>query len=67
METPLRTKRVERDWTQIRLARIAGVNPSTVARAERGVRISPLAQGRIARALGLERFDVFPNGEEPPA
>jgi transcriptional regulator with XRE-family HTH domain len=64
METPLRTKRVERDWTQIRLARIAGVNPSTVAKAERGIRISPLAQGRIARALEAERFDLFPISEE---
>lgn len=56
---PLKSARVSALITQVELARRAGVDASTIVRAEKGQRISQLSEERIARALGLTRDQLF--------
>lgn len=56
--------RVRRLWTQKDLATAAGVHEWTVRRAEKGGKLSPLTEERIAQAYGLTREEVFPEPEE---
>jgi transcriptional regulator with XRE-family HTH domain len=56
----VRDARVSALLTQEQLAEKAGVDTSTIVRAERGEGISYLSKERIARALGLGRRDLFP-------
>lgn len=64
MRERVRDARVDLDLTQAKLAEQAGVSTVTIVRAERGDPISPLAQARIARALGFPRKQLFEPAEE---
>ncbi len=51
--------RLERNWTQADLGRLAGVGQATVQRAERGASVQMTSMIRLLRALGLlEALDV---------
>lgn len=55
--------RLEHDppWSASQLARAAGLNKAQVSRIERGLWVPrDVTQQKIARALGLDRGDVFP-------
>jgi len=52
--------RAQLDLTQQTLAQEAGVDLSTIVRAEKGLKLSPLSQARIARALGRLVEELFP-------
>lgn len=49
------------------LAEQAGVSYDTVARAERGIRISALSAARIARVLGIDWLEIALEPEESTA
>jgi transcriptional regulator with XRE-family HTH domain len=51
--------RLERNWTQADLGRLAGVGQATVQRAEGGASVQMTSMVRLLRALGLlEALDV---------
>jgi transcriptional regulator with XRE-family HTH domain len=56
--------RIEQDLTQAEVAQKAGVTPKIVRAAEQGESISPLSQGRVARALGIDVELLFPTTTE---
>jgi transcriptional regulator with XRE-family HTH domain len=61
----LRDLRAAKGWTQIKLAVRANVAPGTVAFAERDERYPDLIRReRIARALGVERREIWPEEQE---
>lgn len=51
----IRSARFEEGWTQKELAEKAGVCLTVVLKAERGASISAVSNGKIRKALGLER------------
>jgi len=52
--------RQERYLSQEKLARLAGVNPRTVATFERGLRVpNSLTVAKLARALGVEPCELM--------
>jgi transcriptional regulator with XRE-family HTH domain len=60
-------ERAARDWSQVELAKRAGVSPSTVALAETGdTKTSPRTLYRIARALELDPIELLrlPQGRQ---
>ncbi len=59
-----RAARALNELTKRRLAELAGVSYDTVCRAERGERISDVSAVKIARALGLEPHDLWPELRE---
>lgn len=62
--TRLRRIRLDRDWTQARVAERAGLDRTTVGALERGETSGPLALIALLRALG--RLEVLaPLLEEP--
>ena len=68
----MRHRRQERGWTQMELAKRAGVDVAWINRLERGERknISLTAARRIARALGVSLdylADTFGESEAVPA
>ena len=68
----MRQRRQERGWTQMELAKRAGVDVAWINRLERGERknISLTAARRIARALGVSLdylADTFGESEAVPA
>jgi transcriptional regulator with XRE-family HTH domain len=67
MTNPLQDARVDADLTMSQLAQRAGVALDTISRAEKGMTLSPLTQARIARALGRDRRELFPEPEEATA
>lgn len=60
----MRRLREERDWTQAKLARAAGMDPASLNQIETGKR-SPRVETleKIAGALEVEVGDFFPKGE----
>ncbi len=63
----LRSLRVRRSFaslTQEELARLAGLNPATVWRAEHGHAISPRAARRIADVLGCHPAELMLEPEQ---
>jgi transcriptional regulator with XRE-family HTH domain len=61
----LRDLRLAKGWTQGRLAARARVAPNTIGHAERGERApSLLVRERIARALGVSRFEIWPSDDD---
>ena len=60
--------RLERNWTQAELSRLAGVGQATVQRAERGESVQMTSMVRMLRALGLlEALDAaIPESIELP-
>lgn len=49
----IRELRLEKEWTQARLAHEAGLNEKTIRRAEDGQPVWELTLARIANALGV--------------
>src|SRR5262245_59772391 len=60
---PVRGLRLERGWTLLKLAVLAGCSPSTVCAAERGYLPGRLAN-RLAHALGVDPLDLRVPGTE---
>lgn len=60
----LRTLRVNRLWTQAKLAAIAEVDAAEISRAETGKPISKFSRVKIARVFDLDPDVLFP---EPSA
>lgn len=50
--------RVLRGWSKRRLAQVAGIDPATVGRVERGVNLKPETVKKIADVLGIEMTDL---------
>lgn len=50
----LKAEREKKKWSQARLARLAGIAPSTVSSIEAGRAHGPFVAPAIARALGVE-------------
>lgn len=65
--TAVLDRRLELELTQQEAADKAGVSYRTMARAEQGLPVRRLSQQAIARALGRERRDLFPDPEEREA
>lgn len=64
----LRDLRAAKGWTQIKLAVRANVAPGTIAFAERDERYPDLIRReRIARALGVDRREIWPEGARAAA
>jgi putative transcriptional regulator len=64
----IRDFRLEKQWTQEKLAQKARVTFSTISLLERGHRNpSPLVAYRIAKALGRDLQEVFPDVPEEAA
>jgi transcriptional regulator with XRE-family HTH domain len=60
----LRKLRVEdKGWTKEELSRVARVSAQTIRKAERGLPISEVSMGRIAKALGVPLQKLFPEAE----
>jgi transcriptional regulator with XRE-family HTH domain len=60
----LRKLRVEeKGWSKEELARAAGVSAQTIRKAERGLHISEVSMGRIAKVLGVSLQKLFPDAE----
>ncbi|HXF72131.1 MAG TPA: helix-turn-helix transcriptional regulator [Actinomycetota bacterium] len=60
----LRDLRIAKGWNQTRLAARAKVSIGTISFAERGIRQpQELTQERIARALGVDRREIWPDSE----
>ena len=60
----LRKLRVEdKGWSKEELSRVAGVSAQTIRKAERGLQISEVSMGRIAKALGITLQKLFPGAE----
>ena len=55
----------ERGLTQAQLARLAGLDPGTVAHLLRGGHCSTQTLEQVAEALGIEMADLFLPAEEP--
>ena len=51
--------RLEKGWSQIRVARISGLAPATVHRVERGLFQKPETVLRIAQALGVPMRELL--------
>lgn len=51
----IKAARFELGWTQDDLAREANVCVNTIRNLERGKDISPVTNGKVRKALGLER------------
>jgi len=57
----LRDLRISRGWNQTKLATRAKVSIGTISVAERDERVPQLlTQERVARALGMQRRDIWP-------
>jgi len=68
MPNNVRSARAKKLWSQEKLAAEAGVALKTVSFVERGVvRPNVLTQEKLARALGVERTDLFPEPAEVSA
>jgi transcriptional regulator with XRE-family HTH domain len=59
----VREARIRAKLRRTELAREAVVSYSTLERAERGERVDPVSQQKIADALGVERRELFPEAE----
>jgi transcriptional regulator with XRE-family HTH domain len=60
----LRELRGRKGWSQERLAREAGVTTGTINKAERGLHTPTImTQYKIARALGVEPSDIWPEDD----
>jgi transcriptional regulator with XRE-family HTH domain len=60
----LREARIRAQMSKTALAKAAGINRGTVVRAEQGIPINEISQERIARALGIDRRELFPEPQE---
>jgi transcriptional regulator with XRE-family HTH domain len=58
-----RRLRARRGWTQVVLARKAGVDLGVVRRMERGVAPRPRNIEAVARALGVKAMDLLPDDD----
>lgn len=56
----LKDLRIAKGWSQAKLAVRSGVAPGTVVRAEKDGPIREITQERIARRLGVDRRDIWP-------
>lgn len=56
----VRELRLQKEISQADLARLAGVSWAVIYRAEQGLPIRLLSQAKIARALEVERDELFP-------
>jgi transcriptional regulator with XRE-family HTH domain len=60
----LRKVRIEeKGWSKEELSRAAGVSAQTIRKAERGLPVSEVSMGRIAKALNLAIQKLFPEAE----
>lgn len=61
----LRDLRLSKGWNQTYLSVKAKVSVGTISFAERGQRVpSLLVQERVAKALGVNRWDIWPEEDE---
>lgn len=56
----LRERRIRAGLTQRQLAKLADVASNTVSMVERGRHPLPAVQVKLARALGVDVFDIWP-------
>lgn len=59
----LRERRIRAGLSGRQLATLAGVSDTTIMRAERGVVPSPAVQVKVAGALGVDVFELWPLDE----
>lgn len=52
-ESRLKAARTAANLSQVELARLVGVHPSTISLAERGGQMSPYLAARVAAVLGV--------------
>lgn len=66
--TPLKQARIDRGWSQEKLADLAGLPQPTISRAERSGSATSAVAIRIARALGSTVEELFAEvADEAPA
>lgn len=57
---PIYLELIKRDWTQRRLAEVAGIHESTLSRIMRGRYVpDELEKAQIAKALGVSATEIF--------